>query len=98
KHVPAIVYTRGVQVRIAKRCEEHGASEAVLENDHRYYFLSNKDRTGRCYADDRVFDIPAYTLPAQEGCCDDGACGTDQASNKTCTILVEVTNACNLAC
>jgi hypothetical protein len=64
--------------------------------------LSNRDRSGRRYAEDRVVDIPDF-IGALTGssCCADGAsCGdvTDQRSNKTCTILVEVTNACNLAC
>jgi uncharacterized radical SAM superfamily Fe-S cluster-containing enzyme len=101
-HTPAIVFVRGGRVLIRKRCREHGSSEAVLENDELYYRLSNRDRSGRRYAEDRVVDIPDF-IGALTGssCCADGAsCGdvTDQRSNKTCTILVEVTNACNLAC
>jgi len=104
-HVPAIVFTRGGRVFIAKRCAEHGATEAVLENDERFYFLSNKDRAGRRFAEDRVMTIPEYG-----GCCgpDSAGCGpavetgfgpyTGQMANKTCTLLVEITNACNLAC
>jgi uncharacterized radical SAM superfamily Fe-S cluster-containing enzyme len=103
-HVPALVFARGGRVFIAKRCDRHGLREAVLENDERFYFLSNKDRTGRRFAEDRVMAIPEYG-----GCCGDGgACGpgvpggpapyTDQMPNKTCTLLVEITNACNLAC
>lgn len=100
-HVPALVVAREGRVLIRKRCETHGASQAVLENDEAFYFLSNKDRSGRRYAEDRILEIPAYS----EACCGDGGCGeaagpdaTSQASNKSCTILVEVTNACNLAC
>ena len=104
-HVPALVFTRDGKVLAAKRCDLHGAREAVLENDERFYFLSNKDHTGRRFAEDRVMTIPEYA----GGCCGDGgACGpgaaggptpyTDQAANKTCTLLVEITNACNLAC
>jgi tetraether lipid synthase len=104
-HVPALVFTRGGKVMAAKRCDLHGVREAVLENDERFYFLSNKDHTGRRFAGDRVMTIPEYG----GGCCGDGgSCGTgaaaiptpytDQAPNKTCTLLVEITNACNLAC
>jgi uncharacterized radical SAM superfamily Fe-S cluster-containing enzyme len=98
--VPAFVFTREGRVRIKKECGKHGLSEAVLENDAAYYFLSNKDKAGRVYAKDRVFDIPSF--PGVE-CCEGGVCGTDvpgtdQMSNKSCTVLVETTNACNLAC
>lgn len=106
-HVPAVVYAQAGAALLAKRCETHGLSRAVLENDERYYQLSNKDRWGRCYAPDRVIAIPAFE---GEGCCASGDCGSapdtsgwrhdlsDQRSNKSCTVLVEVTNACNLAC
>lgn len=100
-HVPALVFERSGRVWIAKECVMHGFGEAVLENDARFYFLSNKDKTGRIFAHDRVFDIPTFSpAGAAEGCCDGaGGCdGTDQLANKTCTILVEVTDACNLAC
>jgi uncharacterized radical SAM superfamily Fe-S cluster-containing enzyme len=96
-HVPGFVFERGGRVWLAKACSTHGITEAVLENDARFYFLSNKDRTGRVFARDRVFDIPSF--PGADGCCEGRACdGTDQIANKTCTILVEVTDACNLAC
>lgn len=105
-HVPALVLTRGGRVVIVKRCPRHGTREAVLENDERFYFLSNKDHTGRRFAADRVLTIPEYG----GGCCgaDGEGCApaappvfgphTDQMPNKTCTLLVEITNACNLAC
>jgi uncharacterized radical SAM superfamily Fe-S cluster-containing enzyme len=96
-HVPALVFTRGGRAWIRKGCKTHGRSEGVLENDARFYFLSNKDRSGNVFARDRIFDIP--TFPGAEGCCEGGACdGTDQTTNKTCTILIELTSACNLAC
>jgi tetraether lipid synthase len=101
-HTAAIVFVRAGRVLIRKQCREHGLTLAVLENDEAYYRLSNRDRSGRRYAEDRVIDIPDF-IGAITGssCCADGeSCGdvTDQTSNKTCTILVEVTNACNLAC
>jgi 7,8-dihydro-6-hydroxymethylpterin dimethyltransferase len=106
-HVPAAVYAVDGKVFLNKHCDAHGACVALLENDERYYYLSNKDRWGRCYAPDRIMDIPTFD---QGGCCGPGqSCGsttqgdwnadfTDQRSNKSCTILVEVTDACNLAC
>jgi uncharacterized radical SAM superfamily Fe-S cluster-containing enzyme len=103
-HVPALVIARDGRVLAVKRCDVHGVREAVLENDARFYFLSNKDRTGRRFADDRVSTIPEFA----GGCCGSEGCGaaapaafgphTDQMGNKTCTLLVEITNACNLAC
>lgn len=99
-HVPAAVYFAGGRAMSRRVCPEHGAEVSVLENDERYYFVSSKDRAGRTYDRSRIFDIPAYTLPGDDGaCCEGGACdSTDQMTNKTCTILVEVTNACNLTC
>ncbi len=107
-YVPALVFERGGRVIAAKRCEAHGDSEALLESDARFYRLSNKDHNGRRFADDRVFTIPKWAPPGQESCCGPGetcsdptALGagvTDQKNNRTCTVLVEVTDACNLAC
>ncbi len=107
-HVPAAVVRRQRQVWIRKACASHGVSEAVLENDAAFYRVSSKDRWGRCYGEMARQDIPAFagsccgpgrscapaastTAPAQGGF-------TDQTGNKTCTVLVEITNACNLAC
>ncbi len=109
-YVPALVYERAGRVIIAKRCAEHGTSQALLENNARFYALSNKDKTGRRFAEDRVFHIPEFS-----SCCGPGeSCGpsdgtekrvfdasgqgTDQMINRTCTVLVEVTDACNLTC
>lgn len=97
-YVPALVHERGGRVILTKHCAEHGTSEALLESDARYYALSNKDKSGRRFAEDRVFHIPEF---AQGACCGPGeSCGdgTDQLINRTCTVLVEVTNACNLEC
>jgi uncharacterized radical SAM superfamily Fe-S cluster-containing enzyme len=100
-HVPALVFTRQGRVWLRKLCDRHGPSEALLENDESFYFLSNKDRWGRRFAPDKVMDFPAFA----GGCGGDEGCGggngenfADQMANKSCTILVEVTNACNLAC
>ena len=99
-HVPAAVFVRGQRVLLRKRCAEHGRADAVIENDERFYHRSNKDTSGRSYGESRAFDIPAWKAPEGTSCCEGGSCGesTDQMGNKTCTILVEVTDACNLAC
>jgi uncharacterized radical SAM superfamily Fe-S cluster-containing enzyme len=109
RHVPAVVFALGGRVLMRKRCPEHGPSEALVEGDESFYRLSNKDRWGRRFANDGVVDFPSYA----GGCCGGaGCCGgddadgdvsaagdfTEQWANKTCTVLVEVTNACNLAC
>lgn len=106
-HVHAAVYVEHGRVLIAKACATHGLSRALLENDARYYRLSNKDQWGRTYTELGVVQTPDF---AEGGCCGPGAtCATvptadwthdssDQRSNKTCTVLVEVTDACNLAC
>ncbi len=100
-HVPALVFTCDGRVLMRKLCNHHGHSEALLENDESFYHLSNKDRWGRRFAGEKVMDFPAFT-----GACSGGENGheqdqgnfADQMGNKSCTILVEVTNACNLAC
>jgi 7,8-dihydro-6-hydroxymethylpterin dimethyltransferase len=100
-YVPAMVYSLSGKVFAKKHCPKHGRSIALFESDERFYFLSNKDISGRRFDEERVFDIPAFEVMGQSAaCCEDGACGTatDQSTNKTCTILVEVTNACNLTC
>ena len=106
QHVQGAVYADAGKVWIGKRCDAHGVSRAILENDERYYFLSNKDRCGRRYAPDKVMEIPEFG----GGCCGPGeTCGqpatspwlqdfSDQRGNKTCTVLLEITDACNLAC
>jgi uncharacterized radical SAM superfamily Fe-S cluster-containing enzyme len=112
-HVPALVFERGRRVILAKRCPTHGPSEAVIENDRSFYALSNKDRHGRRFDESAVFHIPDYPgsqiLGGGGECCAPGeSCDTaagpsagtwaDQSGNRTCTVLVEVTDACNLAC
>ncbi|MDQ6685353.1 MAG: radical SAM protein, partial [Pseudomonadota bacterium] len=106
-HVGAAVVERQGKVRMVKHCPTHGASTAVIENDPAFYRVSNKDRWGRIYSDAARFDIPEFAAAA---CCGPGescapspgqgtsAAFSDQSGNKTCTVLVEITDACNLAC
>src|SRR4029453_9125218 len=104
-HVPAAVVRRNNAVWICKRCDVHGSSEAVMENDASFYRISSKDRWGRAYADVPRQDIPSFG----SSCCGTGqSCSSsaasssgdysDQMTNKTCTVLVEITDACNLSC
>ncbi|HET9472880.1 MAG TPA: radical SAM protein [Steroidobacteraceae bacterium] len=107
-HVPAAVYAAQGRVFMSKRCATHGLARALLESDERFYRLSNKDRWGRAYVTDRTEHVPEF----DGACCGPGdSCGstgpsptpwtydsTDQRSNKTCTVLIEITDACNLAC
>jgi uncharacterized radical SAM superfamily Fe-S cluster-containing enzyme len=110
-HVPAAVFEQDGRVLMHKHCGNHGFAAAVLENDGRYFHLSNKDRWGVCYAPARRMDFPAFD-GGGGSCCGPGeSCDTpastqanwlhdfsNQGSNKSCTVLVEVTDACNLAC
>lgn len=102
-HVPALVFARRGRVFMKKLCDGHGFSEALVESDERFFHLSNKDRWGRRYAGDEPLDFPAYqgSCDSSGGCCGGGEPAGDfaeQMANKSCTVLVEVTNACNLAC
>ena len=105
-HTPAAVFEQAGKVYMRAHCHEHGARTAVIENDARFYRLSSKDRWGVRFAADRTVDVPAFG-----GCCGStkGSSAapaadtwphdfTDQRANKSCTVLVEITNACNLAC
>jgi uncharacterized radical SAM superfamily Fe-S cluster-containing enzyme len=110
-HVPALVFERGGRVILAKKCGAHGASEALIESDAAWYRVSNKDRIGRRFADEPRSDIPDYPGAC---CGPGASCGpsaksageskrpadwaADQDANRTCTVLVEVTDACNLQC
>src|SRR5688500_11083340 len=67
-HVPALVHERRGRVIMAKKCPTHGTSEALIESDARYYALSNKDRHGRRFAEERVFEIPAFA-GGGDACC-----------------------------
>jgi uncharacterized radical SAM superfamily Fe-S cluster-containing enzyme len=98
-HVPALVFSRDGRVLMRKLCEHHGFSEAVLENDEGFYHLSNKDRWGRRFAGEKTMDFAEFTGRHGDATDDGGNEDfADQIANKSCTILVEVTNACNLAC
>jgi 7,8-dihydro-6-hydroxymethylpterin dimethyltransferase len=113
-HVPAVVVNRNQKIWLLKRCHEHGQSAAVIENDPQFYRVSSKDRWGTIYADQHRLDIPQFDSNLSccapgESCAPnitdevdtpklEPSNFADQTSNKTCTVLVEITDACNLAC
>jgi uncharacterized radical SAM superfamily Fe-S cluster-containing enzyme len=106
EHVPAAVFEQQEKVFVTGYCNAHGMHVALVENDARFYRMTSKDQWGLRYAEDDTVDLPAFS-----GCCGSAKNGcsaaaadpwldefTDQRANKTCTVLVEITNACNLAC
>jgi uncharacterized radical SAM superfamily Fe-S cluster-containing enzyme len=96
EHIPALIFSSRTKVLMHKVCPMHGLFAAVVENDEKFYRLSNKDQWGRRYAlGEKELVFPYFQkkggpLNSEEY--------TDQIQNKSCTTLVEITNACNLAC
>jgi uncharacterized radical SAM superfamily Fe-S cluster-containing enzyme len=88
--VDAEVFERQGQVWMDKTCKQHGPFSALLAADSRHYFE------------------PAGRPATQKSCCG-GSCGlpatgpdprAGQAAwtNHSCTILIEITERCNLSC
>lgn len=88
--VAAGVYERDREVWLDKRCAEHGWFSALLSSDVRHYYR------------------PAPELTDSAGCCG-GGCGVPATAadasgmaapwaNHSCTILIEITERCNLTC
>lgn len=108
QYCTALVLQRDNKVWLTARCDHHGATTSLIENDSDYYRLSNKDCWGMRYDESRVFNIPEYSscCSGQASCAGGVQPGVarvpvdhhDQMANKSCTVLLEVTNACNLAC
>lgn len=103
----AVVVQQG-KVLMLRACDEHGRQQTLLENDVRFYRISSRDRHGAVYAKDLLMEWPAYEN-AKNACCGPNGCSStpkaewnedfhDQQGNKSCTVLIEVTDACNLAC
>lgn len=107
--VEALVVERKNRVVMLRRCAEHQNPATLLESDSAFYRISSNDRYGRVYARDILEEWPEYSsCSPRSSCCDSSPDGKqvrdwredffDQSSNKSCTVLVEITNACNLAC
>ncbi|MCH6255147.1 radical SAM protein [Puniceicoccaceae bacterium K14] len=85
--IDADVYARDGQVWMDKECAEHGHFSALLSNDIQTYLVS-----------------AAVKNRGASGCgCESGGCGApvskDSAvDNHSCTLMVEITQKCNLTC
>ncbi len=100
-HSQAVIYEDNSKVWIKSICNDHGSSINLIENDANFYHLSNKDAWGKKYNKDNEFYIPEYSSccgPSKKSCSTKPDNYASQLLNKSCTVLVEVTNACNLAC
>lgn len=106
RHTGAAIYEWHGKVFKKIHCPDHGFAIAVIENDATFYSVSSKDRWGRVYSG-QIDVLDPYDKGGE--CCGGAGCDarpspltagehTDQSANKTCTVLLEVTNACNLAC
>lgn len=89
ERIVATVSEYAGEVWMEKRCPEHGEFEALLSSDIRHYHEA--------------------TIPlAAAGSCCGGGCGAKTAasptsvdaawSNHSCTVLIEITERCNLSC
>ena len=48
--IPADVFERHSEIRVAKECPEHGRFSALLASDARHYHVADRDRTAFCLA------------------------------------------------
>lgn len=89
KTVNAEIIRRDDDIYLAKRCEEHGCYETVIWRGNPDYEAWKRPKT------------PAYPkIPftkVSKGCPHDCGLCSDHRQH-TCTVLVEVTNRCNLNC
>lgn len=85
KQIDASVYNRDGRVWMDKECDEHGHYSALLSNDVETYLVSS-------------------AVKAKDGCgCGAGGCGVSvpngsAVENHSCTLMVEITQKCNLTC
>jgi len=88
--VTATVFERDDEVWMDKQCSRHGRFSALLSSESRHYYQQ-------------------LTTQAQNSGCCGGSCGLPGASdsivedsapwtNHSCTILIEITERCNLSC
>jgi uncharacterized radical SAM superfamily Fe-S cluster-containing enzyme len=81
----ARIYERECRVWMDKHCDDHGEFSALLSSDSRHYYESDRqDQSGA-------------------SCCG-SSCGAGMApaeaawTNHSCTVLIEITERCNLSC
>ena len=87
--VHATVSERAGEVWMDKRCPEHGEFEAVLSSDVRHYYETTVDLGTVATCCGGGCDVAAASSPTT------GAAGW---SNHSCTVLIEITERCNLSC
>lgn len=105
--IPGEVWREGVRpsrVVLRRHCPNHGAAEAILASDARFYWLAQGDRGngGCCGGACQAADGPATgTLGRNAGITFAPADSTSSArceTLSTCLALIEIVNSCNLAC
>lgn len=88
KTIPAVKIQRGSDVWLEKTCPQHGAFKVQIAKDAERFF-------------DKTYDVEGK--PFQAVSTFNGNCGPDcgwceKHKQHICTGLIEITNACNLAC
>jgi uncharacterized radical SAM superfamily Fe-S cluster-containing enzyme len=89
--VPASVVREGDSIVLEKRCPEHGVERVLLADDAAYWLRA------RSMADRAKTSPPTVNTPVEYGCpYDCGTCADHE--QHACLSLVEVCDACDLAC
>jgi uncharacterized radical SAM superfamily Fe-S cluster-containing enzyme len=98
RSAPAEVWRRSEEgkqtVWLRRRCAEHGAAEACISSDARFYWLAQGSPENRCAC-------PSAGTGGREGTLGTNALRSDVSeceSLSTCLALIEIVNSCNLAC
>jgi len=90
QQLPARVYQRAREVWMDKQCERHGRFSALLSSsiDHYYRAAPRSDQDSPCCGS----SCSAPSVAASD------AQDTAAWTNHSCTILIEITERCNLSC
>lgn len=88
KTVPAVKVQRGSDVWLEKTCPEHGLFTVQAAKDAERFFDKTYDVEGK----------PFHAVAAFKGNCGTDCGWCDAHKQHICTGLIEVTEACNLAC
>jgi uncharacterized radical SAM superfamily Fe-S cluster-containing enzyme len=90
EQLPARVYERAREVWMDKQCERHGRFSALLSSsiDHYYQAVPRSDQDSACCGSS--CGAPSASVS--------GAQDSAPWTNHSCTILIEITERCNLSC
>jgi uncharacterized radical SAM superfamily Fe-S cluster-containing enzyme len=90
QQLPARVYQRAREVWMDKQCEQHGRFSALLSSsiDHYYRAAPRSDQDSPCCGSS--CGVPSVAAS--------GTQDTAAWTNHSCTILIEITERCNLSC